>query len=778
METKLTESKATLARLMATENITVQHLNVSTASFDLHDRVLTCPIWNDMTGDLYDLLMGHEVGHALYTPMAGWHDAVEPRGTKYKGFLNVIEDIRIEKLIRRKYPGLRKSFYSAYRTFLDKDMFGIAKYAGNYNQLLLIDRMNLSFKCGTGIDISFSEEEQVFIKEAEKLETWADVIVLTNKIWEFSKKNETMPKPEPKKQQPKMDASPDAPIEEHEAYVPEPDEEQEEGSGQEQADSEEESDEESDEEGKSKKSEESEETDEEEEKSDSGEGEESDEEEAEQGKEHQTSTEGGQEAEETEESDEEVEPESVTDGMFRASEADLVNRAAMPHVYFDLPKTNLDSLIVPNKKIVSNFEGAAKDRLKRYSSMDYKVTCGELSRVFIKRNSKYISLLVKEFEMRKNATQYTRSLESKSGDLDTRRLARYRYSNDIFRKISEVQKGKSHGMVMFLDMSSSMSRIIGSTVEQILILTTFCKRVGIPFEVYGFCDLQQAGHTGMKFSDITPNSFKLASMTFHLKELITSNTSGMQYKRAFDMLLFYSYTNYYNLNNDSKKVLKHYHSTGGFGLGGTPFIETIVASREIIERLKRKANLDIINVIYLTDGEGANSMISPKRWEKYTSRNCNLGIIDPITKKKIAISPTDGNATQTALTQLMRNITGANHIGFYVGTEYNIDSMIRHRAYGMFDSNRNGSSATAAEKKYIEEQNAKLKADGYLNMPTLGYDNYYYLAVNNDMDDKLVVTDNQSSNAVFNSFMASQKKKQANRALVSNFAKNISVQLQ
>ena len=60
--------KSGLAKLMATENLIVQHAKVATAMFDPKNRVLTCPIWEQMSGDLYDLLMGHEVGHAIDTP--------------------------------------------------------------------------------------------------------------------------------------------------------------------------------------------------------------------------------------------------------------------------------------------------------------------------------------------------------------------------------------------------------------------------------------------------------------------------------------------------------------------------------------------------------------------------------------------------------------------------------------------------------------------------------------------------------------------------------------
>ena len=109
---ELMVSKSMLAKLLAQEDITVVHRTVSTAQFDLKNRTMTLPIWNDMDGDLYDLLVGHEIGHALYTPLEGWHNSVvsNNKNKAFKGFLNVVEDARIEKLVKRKFPGLAKSF--------------------------------------------------------------------------------------------------------------------------------------------------------------------------------------------------------------------------------------------------------------------------------------------------------------------------------------------------------------------------------------------------------------------------------------------------------------------------------------------------------------------------------------------------------------------------------------------------------------------------------------------------------------------------------------------
>ena len=55
------------ARLLATENLSVIRARTRTASFDIKSRILTLPMWKEMTPEIEDMLIGHEVGHALYT---------------------------------------------------------------------------------------------------------------------------------------------------------------------------------------------------------------------------------------------------------------------------------------------------------------------------------------------------------------------------------------------------------------------------------------------------------------------------------------------------------------------------------------------------------------------------------------------------------------------------------------------------------------------------------------------------------------------------------------
>ena len=74
----ITESKTLLAKLMATENLIVEQRNTTTASFNVESRVLTLPILDSKISPfLYDMFLGHEVGHALHTPLDGLLKAKE-----------------------------------------------------------------------------------------------------------------------------------------------------------------------------------------------------------------------------------------------------------------------------------------------------------------------------------------------------------------------------------------------------------------------------------------------------------------------------------------------------------------------------------------------------------------------------------------------------------------------------------------------------------------------------------------------------------------------------
>lgn len=180
------QSQDILAKLLATENLTVIRGNVATASFDIQNRILTLPQWKKLTPEIEEMLILHEVGHALYTTIDGY-GVVHTNEKRYlKGYANILEDVRIEKKMKERYPGSRKSFNIGYTQLNERDFFGVSKRE-DLNELLLIDRINLYYKAGYSCGVTFTAEEYEFVQRADKTVTEEDVIELAEDIWNFSK---------------------------------------------------------------------------------------------------------------------------------------------------------------------------------------------------------------------------------------------------------------------------------------------------------------------------------------------------------------------------------------------------------------------------------------------------------------------------------------------------------------------------------------------------------------------------------------------------------------
>lgn len=786
--------KSRLAQLLAQEDIKVQHLPVKTALFDMKNRVLVCPIWKDMDGDLYDLCMGHEVGHALNTPEQGWHGALKQMGKGYQTYMNVVEDARIERKIKTLFPGLRAPFARAYMKLDERDMFEIRARNININKLGLIDRINIYYKLGHIYPVQFTDEERGYLARIERADTWEQVREIADELYARAKKRKDM-LPQLPQESPQSDEEPEANAE---------------GEGEERQQgkpSKSKKDSKKQDKSKPKKSKKEKDPDEmtaedydtstdrtrpeddeneydDEDESDAGgdssdaegeeesDGDDGDSADAEgEGEETDADVDGdddgdatGESDDEQEESDEEVDagddhhdvddddqagstagdrihdhepevpdPKSITDEAFRQNEEKLVDENASAIRTLYLPDTkNVKDMIAPMDLIYTSIEDGIDQSLKEFLQYWNPVNKEEYTRaVFAERsvkeivqdNKKYIDLLVKEFELRKNASEYKRQLTAKTGELDVNNLHKYRFTNDLFKKITSVQKGKSHGMLFFLDMSSSMMDIMGHTVRQLLVLVTFCKRVGIPFDVYGYADGECVGFSPAKFK-WQHDTIRSDNRRFHLKHLISSSCRGNEYRRAFAALAMFANIFYGQQSASIKKYLSPGNRMIAFSerrmnmiLSGTPYNKMLLASRQIIEDFRAEQMVDIVNVIHLTDGDGTDPCVAPTidaNEANYQEMvDARIAYTDRKTQVSI-IEANHGQSSQEILTQMIKRITGCRHIAFYVGTPHTIESY----AQSVVDGHKARVEAEKSAKEF-----------GFFRTPHLGYDSYYYVGV-------------------------------------------------
>ena len=190
-----------IAKLLAKENISVEVGNHETAFFDTKSRVLGLPDWSDKDLNVYNLLVGHEVGHALFTPFDGL-DSEKARSLP-KGFINVVEDNRIERKIQTEYPGLINKMSKGYNVLYNDGFFGELTNNVDKSKLSLIDKINLISKIGRHISIDLDDVETELFNEVNTSKTFDDVLEVCQKIVDYSKEQEEKEKeekqPEPDK---------------------------------------------------------------------------------------------------------------------------------------------------------------------------------------------------------------------------------------------------------------------------------------------------------------------------------------------------------------------------------------------------------------------------------------------------------------------------------------------------------------------------------------------------------------------------------------------------
>ena len=175
--------KSNLAKLLATENITIQHNNVKTASFDVKNRVLTLPIFKQKSGDVYDMLIAHECAHSLWTPYDKWEGINDK---ELRSYVNVIEDTRIDKLIQAKYPGVVRNYENGFDILEKQNFFGISGKDIN-KDFMIIDKINLRSKSLNRLPFMFAPKDNDWLAKVDAVKTFTDVITLAKEMLDWQK---------------------------------------------------------------------------------------------------------------------------------------------------------------------------------------------------------------------------------------------------------------------------------------------------------------------------------------------------------------------------------------------------------------------------------------------------------------------------------------------------------------------------------------------------------------------------------------------------------------
>ena len=796
MTERIQTQKDNLARLMAGENLTVVHRKTPTAYFDLKNRLLCCPIFKeDISPELYDLFMGHEVGHALWTPYEGVHSAVTKNKT-LKGYLNVIEDVRIERNIRNKYQGLRKSFFTAYNELMEMDFFGVK--GKNLQELSLIDKINLITKCGSRINIKLTKEEQFFLDWAMKCETWEEVEECATAIYEWSKENETR-------------------TEQDEQLVPQmfdigDDEEDEDGEEEQEGESWEDSYEDSEEEEEDNLPEVPETT---------GSGQETEEEESEEEAEEEERKEtGGVSNQGTPEQydDEDGARESITEHNAHNNEEQFISETNVVRTQINLKEKGFSDFVTDTlydyKLVLEDWSEYYEKALgDSYYASRIESTKKRGLHTFKKLESKnkaIINHMAKEFEMRQTALNSRYAFTGKTGKLDMNRLAKYQIVDDVFKRVTYLPDGKNHGVNIMLDWSGSICNEVQDLLEQTFILTMFCRKVNIPHRVYLFSD-----NISKKPVEVDSTTQYWRERSGYLVEIFSNEMNSKEYKEMFlNMSVLY---NHYMTDNirygrggKFAKKLEGWNNwfegcefidpdqygwidmptdvypTSKYSLGGTPLDTTLVAMRGLLPKFNKAYGIEKSILTVITDGFSHSADILNLNDEERAEQREQMGdgdswdfsqerdIIDPINGrvypyevKERRYYRNDFKKTQNLLDWVSKT-TGVTVTGYFVcGRKGDMISLLQSCGEIENTYDHDGTIQTMWTK--ARKEGVVIKVHGYNKLfltsaSNLGTDG------TESLDDELI---GAKKATILSRFKKNQNAKSTSRFLTNEFIKEI-----
>ena len=729
------KNKSIIAKLLSEEDIFVVNKQTQTAAFNVETRELILPIWKEeMSNEVADLFVCHEIGHALYTSKDMLTKMIDRKLDK--SYVNVIEDARIEKMVQEKYLGTKSVFKKGYNELVAKDFFGTK--GKNLLDFNLIDRINLHFK---GMDnVPFSDVEKEWVKKVDNVKTEDDVLNLAEELAKYveeNKESQGSDSGEEEIVQVETNNSSSGAQEEN-------NENQETSTSSESSDSEEE---------------------ENEEENNSGEGSDEEVENSDEKTEETSGSkfQGG--------SDYEHKHSAKTDLNFNSKMEESRDLDARDRVYSRIPKVKLENVIISNKEIMELCRKGYTLSPSAGENKFYNKTKQEVEK-FQQDSKKVISYMVKEFEMKKAADQYARASTSKTGVLDMGALHTYKFNEDLFAKVTTLPGATNHGMVMFLDWSGSMHSNLTQTLKQLYNLVWFCDRVKIPYVVYAFSDQweSQGSWTGSgRVDSKIQDGSKGSDMCIEDVRLLEMFSSKMSKKETAEMMHYtHMMGEYYVGYRDWRENGYPISVPKKIQLGGTPLNHAIVVAMDLLPKFKKDTGVQKVNTIFLTDGESHQIQNSCSK-EYITGGYKNVAVItDPITNETVSSKEnTRGNQTTMLLSLLKKRVYGMNIIGFFVagsGKRGIVGRNIISHKMGICEYN---------DVDKLKEYQKELRTNKVLVCKSQGYDEYYILPsvpkVDEIEEEGLQVKEGAKTGELKRAFAKFSSSKTLNRQLLNKF---------
>jgi hypothetical protein len=686
-------SLSIFARALASENISFSFDNkAETAAFDVENRHLMMPVWN-VSETVQTMLVAHEISHALWTPYEqskSLFDQAEKDGyvlPLLQRIANVIEDVRIEKKMKDKFPGTRRDFFIGYKEIYDLDMFKIK--GADLSSQLLISRINIHFKWGVPgfVTVPFDSDEAQIVDAVDACESFDQVFALAKAIYDSPAMDEV-------RQRAMQQQDGDGPAQQRQGDGPEI-------------------------------------------------------------------------------------PEMIDTNMAGIAEK-KGSRALSPTVVIPMLE-NINDAIITTDQILALFERRDEQYQMPALPMDEY-------RKFVRESDAFVRQLVAQFERKKAADEIRRERPKQTGQLNLDRLHQYRTHDDIFLSKIIKQDGKNHGIVFLLDLSGSMAQTIGNCFLQVLQLTWFCEKAKIPFEVFGFtdmdCDLmpeeQEEFKAWMKQNPMgSYHDFKLKVKRM---KIVGSDKDALMhgYARLFTIAS----------SRDSaekrERLLAHYHAavvTGSrslpFSMNGTPTVEAVAFASQFIKDWVSVNNIQIPTLMVVTDGQPNGVYRYNTNDEEqnlyHIGEKGSMTVVNKITETIDRIQfreMTSGvpNECIGLMLNSLRTKFNARIVGMYVSNTALSESIFYHFCMSSKERQKASTSTVTNSPRFKAAKEAYADGCIVLHPETYpGFDSFFLVKTPKPVADSDAIADGGTFTRVKNQFIKTMSKRAGSRVFLARY---------
>jgi hypothetical protein len=303
---------------------------------------------------------------------------------------------------------------------------------------------------------------------------------------------------------------------------------------------------------------------------------------------------------------------------------------------------------------------------------------------------------------------------------------------------------------------------IANTTKQVLNLVLFCKKVNIPFEVYSFIDTSITNYAyqqGQKEGDLYLNKFSLVN-------LLSSRMSPSELTFCGAALM--------KMSGIGAVTRYGVRPPSFMMMSGTPLNESVIAAMEIVPEFQKKNRLQIVNTVFLTDGEGASNYQIITGGYPQGITHTHMVMRDPKTRQEQVFERNNAhyNRQTDCLIRLLKARTNSHVIGFFVGSTKDITNRVSY-----FYPEYNNLTEYKDRENFREKLKDDFRKNSSLVVTATGFDDYYLLrsaGLDTDDDTELTFKDNSTTRGMASAFSKYAGNKITSRVVLNRFIELIS----